>query len=43
VSALTLAWARIFWLVGSPIPKMYVRAISTRFSRGMSMPEMRAI
>ena len=34
---------RIFWVVRRPIPKMYVRAISTRFSRGMSTPAMRAI
>src|SRR5687768_10322571 len=38
-----LVWARIFWLVGRPIPKTYVRAISTRFSRGISTPAMRAI
>src|SRR4026208_2376359 len=38
-----LVWARIFWLVGRPIPKTYVRAISTRFSRGISTPAIRAI
>src|SRR5215510_6908731 len=43
VSGLTLVWVRIFWAVGRPIPKMYVRATSTRFSRGMSTPAMRAI
>src|SRR5436190_12654091 len=36
-------WVRIFWAVGSPMPKMYVRETSTRFSRGMSTPAMRAI
>src|SRR5262245_479341 len=43
VSALTFDWARIFWEVGRPIPKMYVRATSTRFSRGMSTPAILAI
>src|SRR5262245_19944584 len=43
VSGLTLVCVRIFCAVGRPIPKMYVRATSTRFSRGMSTPAMRAI
>src|SRR5918993_6086653 len=43
VSGLTLVWTRIFWAVGSPMPKMYVRATSIRFSRGMSSPAIRAI
>src|SRR5690348_2368038 len=43
VSGLTFVWVRIFCAVGRPIPKMYVRATSTRFSRGMSTPAMRAI
>src|SRR6188768_520662 len=43
VSGLTFVWARIFWAVGKPIPKMYVSATSTRFSRGISTPAMRAI
>jgi hypothetical protein len=29
--------------VGLPMPKMYVSEISSRFSRGMSMPAMRAM
>ena len=33
----------IFWLVGRPTPKMYVRAISMRFSRGTSTPAIRAM
>src|SRR6266545_7538604 len=43
VSALTFDWARIFCAVGRPMPKMYVSATSTRFSRGMSTPAIRAI
>src|SRR5258708_8342975 len=43
VSALTLVCTRIVWGVGSPRPKMYVSAISTRCSRGMSTPAIRAI
>src|SRR6476620_7475207 len=35
--------AHSFCAVGLPIPKMYVREISNRFSRGMSIPAMRAI
>src|SRR4029450_10275083 len=43
VSGLTFVCVRIFWEGGRPIPKMYVSATSTRFSRGMSTPAMRAI
>src|SRR6478752_6293194 len=43
VSGLTFVWVRIFCAVGRPIPKMYVSETSTRFSRGMSTPAMRAI
>src|SRR5688500_18237461 len=32
-----------FWLVVFPMPKMYVRLISNRLSRGMSMLAIRAI
>jgi len=35
--------ARIFLDVVRPMPKMYVRLISTRFSRGMSTPDRRAM
>src|SRR4029453_17058989 len=43
VSGLTFVCVRIFWGVGRRRTKMYVRATSTRFSRGMSTPAMRAI
>src|SRR5215204_112847 len=43
VSGLTPVSPRIRLLVGLPMPKMYVRAISTRFSRGRSTPAMRAM
>src|SRR5690349_17317168 len=43
VSGSTLVCVRIFCAVGKPMPKMYVRAASTRFSRGMSAPAVRAI
>src|SRR5512132_32479 len=42
VSGLMFVWVRIFWAVGRPIPKMYVSETSTRFSRGMSTPAIRA-
>src|SRR5919198_407028 len=43
VSGLIFVCVRIFWLVGRPMPKMYVSATSTRFSRGISTPAIRAI
>src|SRR5207247_3222235 len=42
VSGDTSVWPRIFWLVASPMPKMYVNATSTRLSRGRSTPAIRA-
>src|SRR2546426_4854193 len=42
VSGLTPVIARIFCDVGRPIPKMYVSAISMRFSFGRSTPAIRA-
>jgi hypothetical protein len=35
--------SRIRRAVGFPTPKMYVSAVSTRFSRGRSTPAIRAI
>src|SRR5690349_10060914 len=35
--------AQTILAVGFPMPKMYVRAISSRFSRGMSTPAIRAM
>src|SRR3954454_8121038 len=43
VSAWMPVSARIFLDVVRPLPKMDVRLISTRFSRGMSTPDGRAM
>src|SRR6266540_2447230 len=36
-------WSQTVWADERPMPKMYVSEISSRFSRGMSTPAMRAI